>query len=320
MFKSNVFRIVDAVVFIVLVSIAAMSLSNRPATARIDSMILPEEMSRGFYEVLDSGSGVVEDPSTGGDDYYRYGIVKGSLDGEVVTKSDWRVLSNAIKYQIQADTVVLDFQDGTGIVIRKSDYPMGTYGKLQGTEITEDGKTIDVSDYSAVVNTIKEDETEDKKLQDITDIYAYLRTITNKDYTIFIAVNDESISALNKKLVELLSQLGMRTNLLETAEDDVYNKIYFRNSYYAVLSQGESLDEMASKEKIGTSGKLSDGTEYKIESAGFETNESRASIVVNGIERAVNRRGMNIVVYDNESHEVIDSVCFDTNTGLGCSR
>jgi len=37
------------------------------------------------------------------------------------------------------------------------------------------------------------------------------------------------------------------------------------------------------------------------------------SIRIDGVEYAKNRRGLNIVVYDNRAGEVVDSVAFDTH-------
>ena len=59
------------------------------------------------------------------------------------------------------------------------------------------------------------------------------------------------------------------------------------------------------------SGALADGTPFILQSGGNQSS-NHASIIVDGVEYAVNSRGLNIVVYDNFAHKVIDSVAFDT--------
>ena len=315
----KILKIVDVMVFAALVAITFWSFSDKAVAAKIDAAVLPEEINKGFYEVINSRLTVEDEDSES--TVSRYSFLKGALDGEIVTTEDWKVLSNSIVYQMQTDTAVLDFQDGTGMVVRQEDFPTGVYGTLQGTEIVGDRKVMDVSDYSKVMTIVKEDVAyEGKPLKDISDFYSYLKALKGMEYTVFIAINDEGTASLNKKLVELLNKLGTKTNLSEVAEDNVFDRIYYGNSYYAVLSGGEALDEKVSKEKLTASGKLSGGTEYEIESAGSYTGEPNTSIKIEGEEYAVNGRGMNFVVYDEKSHEVVDRVCFDTYDGLWCSR
>ena len=46
-----------------------------------------------------------------------------------------------------------------------------------------------------------------------------------------------------------------------------------------------------------------------------------ARVEINGHDYAINRRGFNIVVYDNEDDCMVDSVSFDTHTtGIDCYR
>ncbi len=321
MSKNKLFKIADIVVFAALMAVTFLSFSDKSVAAKIDSAVLPEEINEGFYEVINSRLIVEGGDSEAEPSVSRYSFLKGALDGEIVTADDWKVMSNNLEFQIQTDLAVMDFQDGTGVVVKKEDFPTGTYGTLNGTEIEGEGKTIDVSDYPSVMAAVKETENpEGKDLKDISDIYAYLKALKGTDYTILMAVCDEGTLSLNDKLVELLKRLGTRTDLNEKAEDNVYDKIHYRDSYYAVLSHGQSLDENVSHDKLSTSGKLPGGIEYTVDSAGYDTGESIASIRIAGEEYAVNQRGMNIVVYDENNHEVVDTVCFDTCDGLWCHR
>lgn len=220
----------------------------------------------------------------------RCSFLKGALDGKIVTEEDWKVLSNNIVYQIQTDIAVLALGTVPGLLGKRT-FPQALTGTLQGAEIYVEGKAIDVSDYSTVTATINEGATsEGKDFRDITDIYSYLKALNSTDYTIFIAVCDEGTSSLNDKIVALLKKQRTKTDLFERAEDNVFEIIHYRDGYYAVLFHGESLDENVSHDKYATIGNLSDGTEYEIESVGYDTGESVASIKIAGEEYAMNLR------------------------------
>ncbi len=133
----------------------------------------------------------------------------------------------------------------------------------------------------------------------------YLETILNPRYSVLLAVRDEASQGLGEEILQKLRQFG-----LEQTPAGRY-----RASYYAVVDQGNLLLEQAteaeSNEMLHASGTLADGTPFILQSAGWNAG-NYASMIVNGIEYAVNARGINIVVYDNLTKEVIDSVAFDT--------
>ena len=65
-------------------------------------------------------------------------------------------------------------------------------------------------------------------------------------------------------------------------------------------------------EELTTDGTLSDSSvTYEVLSAAGEGNE-KSSIFIDAEERSKNCRGLNFVVYQNDTKRVIDSVCFDT--------
>lgn len=133
----------------------------------------------------------------------------------------------------------------------------------------------------------------------------YLETIADPRYSAFLAVRDEASAGLEEEMAEKLRRFG-----LEQTPAGRY-----RASYYAVIDQGnlalEQITEAESGDMLQASGNLADGTPYILQSAGLNAG-NYASIIVNGTEYAVNARGINIVVYDNLTKEVIDSVAFDT--------
>lgn len=133
----------------------------------------------------------------------------------------------------------------------------------------------------------------------------YLETISDPRYSVLLAVRDEASAGLEKGTIQKLRQFG-----LEQTPAGRY-----RASYYAVIDRGnlqlEQITEAESSDMLQASGCLADGTPFILQSAGLSAG-NYASIVVNGTEYAVNARGINFVVYDNLTKEVIDSVAFDT--------
>lgn len=134
------------------------------------------------------------------------------------------------------------------------------------------------------------------------DFDQYLAKLKHPDYSVFMSVKDEGSHGLNYEMKENMMKLGLSCML--------YGKE--RNSYFAVISGGEIL-EQAGEEELYVKGTLPDGkTEYEVLSAGFKAG-NKSSIRIHDREYSVGKRGLNIVVYDNVSHKVIDSICFDTH-------
>ncbi len=135
----------------------------------------------------------------------------------------------------------------------------------------------------------------------------YLGSITDPRYSVFVAAMDEASRGLEADNTAWLQALGLQENL-----EDAY-----RSAYIAVVDQGElvleRLGESESTEVLCASGQLKSGVRYYMSSAAY-TAGAQACIVVDGVNYAMEKRGLNIVVYDNEKHTVIDSVVFDTHS------
>ena len=139
-------------------------------------------------------------------------------------------------------------------------------------------------------------------LQSEIELDAYLkRLIENKDtWTICIAANDDYTNGLDTRDHSLLNELGLQ--LASEGE--------FQDSYVAVIEDGVVRYEAVSDRRIDYSTSLNTYS-ISLSSSGWRTTPD-SSIVVNAQEYGVNGRGLNIVVFDNESSVVIDSVAFDT--------
>jgi FMN phosphatase YigB (HAD superfamily) len=147
----------------------------------------------------------------------------------------------------------------------------------------------------------------------IDSIYHYLERIKNERYSALIAVKDEAAASLNDAIDTRLYLLGLRRSLRGQTQ----------RSYAAVIDRGKAAyEELALDTLTALShrGILESGAEYEVASAGLEAGD-RCSLMIDGVEYAVNLRGLNIVVYDNETGEVADSVAFDTwSKGLEVNR
>lgn len=152
------------------------------------------------------------------------------------------------------------------------------------------------------------------ELLHITDFSLYLDKLSDlvnddSDFTVFFACKDECTAALNDTLLQKLHTVGVVSNL----------KGKTRQSFYAVKGSAEQKEKI-SKQSLTASGLIRNGrSSYSIMSAGFSCGND-CSIKIDGKEYAKRKRGLNIVVYDALYHRVVDSVSFDTHSGLGASR
>ncbi len=128
-----------------------------------------------------------------------------------------------------------------------------------------------------------------------------LRLYKNEGKVIVFSVKDEASNALNEIIMNDLYALGINSRLNEKK----------RQSYYAIIYNEEINEEMSS-ESVCYEGTIN-GTDIYVISAGY-TVGNMSSIKMNGIECSKNTRGINIVVYDIEKNEIIDSLGIDTYT------
>ena len=143
----------------------------------------------------------------------------------------------------------------------------------------------------------------DVNLSHIDDIYDYLNALeTAKDrYTIIISVIDDVSSVLGTGVDDKLNALGLSA---DWSND-------YKSSYVVVVEQGTVVYERQGHEKIEVSGEFDDGRRtYKITSCDWDRG-CYSSIIINGQEYSENVRGLNFVIYSNESHRILDAVNFN---------
>ena len=86
----------------------------------------------------------------------------------------------------------------------------------------------------------------------------------------------------------------------------------YRISYLAALENGRVLCEEAAYSQLHYEGTLDDGKlAFSLVSGAYDYGDL-SSILIDGGQYSQNARGMNIVVYSNASHRILDRVSFDT--------
>lgn len=148
---------------------------------------------------------------------------------------------------------------------------------------------------------IMEDVTFDDPVIKSSYIDEYLAAINNPDYVIFIAGKDEMSDNLSDSTLSILNGMGITSDL----------KSGYRNGFIAVITpEGIAYEDMGKGYTLTFEGSYND-IEYSIKSAGYD-DEPVASIVINGTEYAANKRGLNFVIVDKETGEVLSVDTFDT--------
>lgn len=134
-----------------------------------------------------------------------------------------------------------------------------------------------------------------------TDVVRYLKKLDSNRFSVFISVKDEASFGLSQEAIDAVRALGF--------EFDMEGKT--RYSYIAIKTD-EGLYEAVSDQKLSKKDTFQKGTiGYWVVSAGMDCGNI-SSIQIGGVEYSKNNRGLNIVVYDNTTKMIVDSVCFDT--------
>ena len=245
-----------------------------------------------------------------------------SLDEETgelsFTVSDFKNVYEKIS-SVEAEVWDLDHPEKKQILRLEEDKKNHYYGRLQGGK----GLNLKCCNLYVYVNGKSGLRFEVGRMTgDLTlrtdDIYEYLEKLAaNRQYSIFVAIRDDGTREITSRIQSLLEDLGLEETLPG----------HYRWSYYAVLIPGQEKKEEISEEELSCTGTLPDGSPYSVISQGGLSGAGggagrylTCSVKINEIEYAVQRIGLNFVVYDNEHSVVVDSVEFNTYDQLGCRR
>ncbi len=170
-----------------------------------------------------------------------------------------------------------------------------------------------------------------------TDPLEYLTAASGSGRTVLVAVKEDAAQSLTPKQRTGFAGIGL----------EKLSGIAYGDAYLAVIEDGrvtwEQCSAVEKKEEPAAEGNSLEGLEFPFPEEGENDSESEtkkeegilsyqghsgsidyalksggqpessiASCVIDGAEYAPNQRGLNIVVYDNEEHQVIDAACFDT--------
>ena len=121
--------------------------------------------------------------------------------------------------------------------------------------------------------------------------------------TVFFSASDDMMGSLSLEDRQAFREFGILTD---------FNSLGYRDAFLAVMENGELRSDRSSSRRIADEGTLTNGCTYAISSCGWLAG-SESTIIIDGVDYSLNRRGINIVVLDNASGLVLDSVAFDTS-------
>ena len=140
--------------------------------------------------------------------------------------------------------------------------------------------------------------------------YQYLQKMVNykENYYVIMSVRDEACANWNPLLQTAFESMGLKGGFYSNLQ----------NSYIAVIDGGKVVFEqwapaaMTLKTKFTSNENDSISTNIDVKSGGLVYgNES--SIKINGQEYSLNNRGINIVILDRASNQVVSSISIDTH-------
>ena len=140
-------------------------------------------------------------------------------------------------------------------------------------------------------------------LDHVGEIELYLALLNHDQYTVVLTSKDEFTSELRESTVEVLRQLGLSADLI--GQDGC--------NYVAVISGGEVLSEQISFDRVEYRGALRNGyVPLYVLSTRDEWGNGLTSIRIGEEEYSKNQSGLNVVVYNNQTGKIVDSVWFHT--------
>lgn len=141
-------------------------------------------------------------------------------------------------------------------------------------------------------------------LKNTTEMFYYLAILKalSSEYLILFGVRDTPGRKMPPSMIQQIHELGFSNFKQKTWL--MYAGIMYKSE--VVLNQSGEEAEIPVFYECDIN-----GCHIEISSSSYRK-ENRSSILINGNDYSLNRRGVNIVVYDVENHELIDSIAFDS--------
>ena len=145
------------------------------------------------------------------------------------------------------------------------------------------------------------------RLVGTSDFYDYLDLlkIVLPDYLIILSVRDTPGNMLNSEILKKIHDMGFRG----------FTKELWR-MYIGISAKGNIVCDAVSKkreDRVVYDGQFAE-VNISVSSEAWRKGNS-CKIAVDNEDFAVNKRGINLVVYDIENHRLVDSVCYDAHDG-----
>lgn len=143
------------------------------------------------------------------------------------------------------------------------------------------------------------------QLSNESNIYQYLKKVRQckSEYLMIVTVRDNVGFYMNEELQCLLNDIGCDLDWCNIPKHTSY--VYIEDKGHVLFHESNYDRETVCNMQIE---KMNLYAESRLYLQG-----NRTKIIINGIDYAVNERGINIVIYDKENGKLIDSVCFDTH-------
>ena len=144
----------------------------------------------------------------------------------------------------------------------------------------------------------------EKKIGDY-DFVNYIEKVRQlNNCTVIIAIKDIQGQFINQEMTNVLKSLGF------IQADALLDESY--HSFIGVYANGDEIYHCIGGDEAITFSQMIGNQYVYIKSATWSTGNI-AEIYVDDVSYALNRRGFNIVVFDNQENELIDSVSYDTH-------
>ncbi len=150
------------------------------------------------------------------------------------------------------------------------------------------------------------------KLRSVTGVEEYLDQLNRIEGCIVILAAKDTLGfQFSEKLAAKVKALGLEKTLSKQHGRGYIGIVSDKLKKYEILGEVNQTVECKLMVKA---------LHIEVKSSPFKA-ENIADIIIDGINYAVNKRGINIVVYDKLTDQVVDSVCFDTHTtAYACNR
>ena len=218
---------------------------------------------------------------------------------------------NYLNFMYHSDELGLDLRTDTDGGTHLNGWGATKLTKYIGNYIVEKYEIPDVRTDSSY-DFMKEDllifnkHSDMLKLRDQYELEAYLRELKKKknNYTVIFSVKDIQGFYLNRNIIEQLKELGFK-------DADILLEQKYHSFIGIAGLDGGNIELYGGDEYIQYSDKIN-GREILITSSTLNTGNN-SCIQIGLTNYSINQRGLNIVVTDKQTGDIVDSVCFDTH-------